>query len=279
MAPRPVRGRGGERGPQAADRPSRRPGADGGAVRAGRLRRVPHHAEERQCAGLRRRPLPAPGGRRLLVSAARRSRPRPAGRPGRRRRPAGGAGPAGTRLLPLLVARPHRQGRHACGRHRLSVGPPGLPRPGHRGGGQHQPGQLLDRPRGVHTDPAHPGTETARPPLDRRLGLPAGGGRRSPRHGSHVGRPRAGHQPADRARLRADRLRSGHRVQRVPGAHGSGVGLPGHRHGGPARRVGGAAQGHRHPLGTPGLAAGRGRGRTAEVRASAPASARWTSAS
>lgn len=104
MALRPVRRRGGERGPQALHRPRGRPGPGRRAVRAGRLRRVPVDAEQRQCVDLRRRPLPPAGGCGVLVAAARRPRPRPARRSGRSRRPAGGPGAAGGHRLPLLVA-------------------------------------------------------------------------------------------------------------------------------------------------------------------------------
>ena len=48
LAVRAVRRRGGERGTQAADRPGRRPGPHGRALRAGRLRRLPHHAEQQR---------------------------------------------------------------------------------------------------------------------------------------------------------------------------------------------------------------------------------------
>ncbi len=129
LALRPVRRRGGERGPQALHRPRRRPGPGGCAVRAGGLRCVPVDAEQRECADVRRRPLPAAGGRGVLVAAARRPRPRPAGRAGRRRRTAGGPGAAGGHLLSLLVAGSDRQGRHPRRRHRLSVGSRRLPRP------------------------------------------------------------------------------------------------------------------------------------------------------
>ena len=275
LALRPVRRRGRERGAQAADRPGGRPGADGRAVRAGRLRGVPDPVEERRGADLRRGPLPASRGRRVLVAAARRPGHRPAVRAGRRRRPAGGPGAARARRVRVLVARADRQGRHPCGRHRLSVGAAGLPGPGHSGGRQHQPGHPLAPPRGP-PHPGRPAAQAARPPLDRRLGVPArpAGGRS--RHPSDVGGAHPRHQPADRSGLRAHRARPGHSHQRVPGAHGRGVDLPGHRHGGPARRFDGPARRTSPPTGRS-RSGGRRRWRTSGRSTSwAPASAPWT---
>lgn len=172
LALRPLRGRGGERGAQAADRPGGRPRAGGGALRPGRLRGLPHHAAQRRGADLRRRPLPAPRGRRVLVAAPQGPRTGPAVGTGRRGRPAGGQGTADHVHLALLVARPHRQGRHPRRRDGLHVGPAGLRGARHRGGRQHRPrhpGPPRPRHRGrpallVRADP--------RPPRHRRLGVP-----------------------------------------------------------------------------------------------------------